>query len=246
MDSKSFSILVVDDEEGIRSMISEVLRLEGYDCITAKDGEEAYKAICSQKIDAVISDIMMPELGGLDLLDKVKDRNPLLPHLALISGFTEASLADVYDKGAEAFLAKPFEIRSLVNLVRRLLSPMENLWKDELEENENRFLKYKFPSFKESIQDRKLLLGRGGFFLNAECLENIPTIGSQVRFHFDFEKKDHSPIYGQGTVRWIRKKEQPEYSAGVGVEFDFLDINSRADFVYDVKTSKSKAFIPKG
>ncbi len=147
----------------------------------------------------------------MNLLDKVRELNPLLPHLVLISGFTEASLADVYDKGAKAFLAKSFEKRSLLGIVKRLLSPVQTLWKDEFKEGEKNFLKFKFPSFQETNRNRKLLLGRGGFYINAECLENIPTIGSLVRFHFDFEKKDHSPICGQGAVRWILRKKQPEF-----------------------------------
>jgi CheY-like chemotaxis protein len=248
MNSKKISILVVDDEEDIRSMIRDVLRTQNYECTTAENGKEAFEAICSKKIDVVISDVIMPELGGIALLDKVKKRNILLPHLALISGFTETPLADIYDKGAEAFLAKPFEISTLLTTLDHLLKPMET-WSEEPfseEGNQERVFKCTFSSMEAATNEKRLILGRGGCFLDSKHLSNFPSVGTKVRFHFDFEKKDHAAIHGQGTVRWVRKNKQSEYAAGLGIEFDILDKNSRIEFLEDVKKIQTTAFIPKG
>lgn len=244
-ETNGFSILVVDDEEGIRSMIGDMLRYKGYKCITAKNGKEAFDSICNTKIDAVISDILMPELGGIDLLEKIKKRNITLPHLALISGFTETSVADIYDKGAEAFLAKPFPMEALVGTLKHLLSPMENWWKDDATAT-SETLNYTFSSFEAAKKEKYLLIGRGGFFVDSSIFTKMLNVGSRVQFEFSFADKKHKAMKGVGTVRWVRKKNQENLKTGFGIEFNSLDEGIRAEFLNDMQKSKAIAFIPKG
>jgi CheY-like chemotaxis protein len=239
---KKYSVLVVDDEEGIRSMISDVLSFEGYNCITAENGKEAFDVVCSMKIDAVISDIRMPELGGVDLLDKVKSRNIAIPHLALISGFSEVSVVDLYDKGMEAFLTKPFQVKAVIDTVKHFLSPIGTLSNKSNIQPFDSILSYTFPSVDFCAKEKQFIIGRGGFFLEASFLKKTYDIGSKIRFSFVFDDPKDPSFIGSGTVRWVRN----DSNSGIGVELDFLNEEWQAKLLSDFKYSRTIPFIPKG
>ena len=80
------SILVVDDERSMRDFLKILLTREGYKVHTAPNGTDALKTIADQAIDLVITDIRMPTMGGLELLDRIKQRNTSLP-VIMITAF---------------------------------------------------------------------------------------------------------------------------------------------------------------
>ncbi len=114
-------VLVVDDDERIRSLLMDTLSALGYHPVGAKNGEEALSLLDTEKLDLVITDVRMPNMNGLSLLKNIKNRNPLLPVL-IITGYNFAYTKDqAMENGADGFLAKPFRIGKIEELMRKVL-----------------------------------------------------------------------------------------------------------------------------
>lgn len=116
-------ILVVDDEEVIRDVCSQILQGEGYQVETAASGMEALRLVSDSAFDAVITDIMMPDMSGLELLEIIKqtslDISPIV-----ITGLGTFEMATQSDRlGAREFVVKPFTPDELANAVRKALGP---------------------------------------------------------------------------------------------------------------------------
>ena len=76
-------ILIVDDEEGMRKLLGRVLAKNGYESVAAASGAEALRLAESEQFDLVITDIKMPGMDGLQLLQELKDFNPALPIIVI-------------------------------------------------------------------------------------------------------------------------------------------------------------------
>ncbi len=115
-------ILVVDDEEPIREIVSSMLTTAGYRCRSVKSGLEALAALNSgEEYELVLSDLMMAELDGIGLLEKTKERYPDLP-VVMVTAVHDISVAlDAIRNGAYDYLLKPFEREQLLATVRRAL-----------------------------------------------------------------------------------------------------------------------------
>ena len=118
------SILVIDDDEHVLEVISEMLRLEGYAVATASDGKQAEKQFHAQPFDLVITDIIMPEQEGLETISRLRQQDQHLPIIAISGGGrsgpgTYLSMAEQI--GANASLTKPFDLSDLVAAVTDLL-----------------------------------------------------------------------------------------------------------------------------
>jgi len=114
-------VLVVDDDDKIRILLLDTLSALGYNTIGAKDGEEALTLLEEQKPDLVISDIKMPRLNGLSLLRNIKNKDPKIPVL-MITGYNFTYTKDqALDGGADGFLAKPFRIGKIEELMQTVL-----------------------------------------------------------------------------------------------------------------------------
>jgi two-component system, OmpR family, response regulator len=115
------SVLVVEDEPLGRNIISRILRGDGYEVIEAADGAEAKELLEDRSFDLIISDVVMPNLDGLKLLDHIRrvSRTPVI----LMSGylFNESGKNSLLDKAE--FLQKPFDFSVLLSMARRLIAP---------------------------------------------------------------------------------------------------------------------------
>ncbi len=117
------TVLVVDDEDSVRRLVSAVLRRHGFRIIEAANGREALTALAERyDVDLVISDVLMPELGGRELAKQLQRERPEMPVL-FISGYTNQELANEGGSlDADAmFLAKPFSSQQLMGAVSTLL-----------------------------------------------------------------------------------------------------------------------------
>jgi DNA-binding response OmpR family regulator len=117
LDKIGGAVLVVDDEEAIRQVLSQTIKREGYPVITAESANQALELIERKKIDLVISDIVMPDMDGMELLAKVKERHPKLP-VILISGRTFQSRDKILASGADDFIAKPFNNTEIIARIK--------------------------------------------------------------------------------------------------------------------------------
>jgi two-component system cell cycle sensor histidine kinase/response regulator CckA len=115
-------ILVVDDEPVVRRFAARVLTAEGFLVYEAADGVDALRLLQEEApdVDAVLSDIVMPRLNGVELLQVLSTTHPQVPVL-LMSGFASAQLEGMGIAAPCAILLKPFPAEHLVEEVRRCL-----------------------------------------------------------------------------------------------------------------------------
>jgi two-component system response regulator MprA len=114
-------ILVVDDEPAVRRALERALRLEQHEVAIATDGEEALDALASQPADAVILDVMMPRLDGLEVCRRLRKSGDRTPVLMLTARDAIDDRVEGLDVGADDYLVKPFALRELQARLRALL-----------------------------------------------------------------------------------------------------------------------------
>jgi signal transduction histidine kinase/class 3 adenylate cyclase/PleD family two-component response regulator len=121
-------VLVVDDHPDLRSYISGILRQEGYQVLTARNGAEGYQIAFAQKPQLIITDLMMPQVTGLEMIRMVRDAVDLqgTPIILLTAKADEETQLEGMERGADAYLSKPFNDRLLLAEVRNLLSLKAN------------------------------------------------------------------------------------------------------------------------
>lgn len=116
-------LLVVDDSVAIRGVISFVLRARGYECIEASDGGEALDMLEGGQVDAIISDLWMPGMNGLDFLKRVRVSvgERFVPFLVLTTDSDPAMHRELVEAGATCVINKPVKPEKLVSAVTRAL-----------------------------------------------------------------------------------------------------------------------------
>jgi len=115
-------ILVVDDERAVRESLRRALTLDGYDVDLAGDGEEALTAIQGHpEPDAVVLDVLMPRLGGLDVCRRLRAEGNRVPVLMLTARDQVEDRVAGLDAGADDYVVKPFALEELLARVRALL-----------------------------------------------------------------------------------------------------------------------------
>ena len=116
------NVLIVDDEEVIRDVCVQILSAEGYEVSTAASCEEALRLISEHVYDAMVTDIMMPEMSGLELLEILRSSN-LDMRTVVITGLGTFDMATQTDRlGAREFLVKPFTPEELSEAVRKAMA----------------------------------------------------------------------------------------------------------------------------
>ena len=115
-------VLVVDDEEVIRDVCEQILSGEGYTVTTASSGKEALHLFSENGFDAVVTDIMMPDMSGLELLEVIRSTS-MDVSAVVITGLGTFDMATQSDRlGAREFVVKPFTPDELSMAVRKALS----------------------------------------------------------------------------------------------------------------------------
>jgi len=117
------TILIVDDEPSIIDVTRDILKVLGYEVLTAKGGREAVQLYRQQadRIDLVILDMVMPDMGGEDTFDLLRAIQPAV-RVILASGYSEAGqVQQLMERGCRGFLPKPYRITDLAKKVRAVL-----------------------------------------------------------------------------------------------------------------------------
>ena len=116
-------ILVVEDQESIRELLSFNLEQENYEVLLAQDGHEALEILEREHVDLMILDLMLPKLSGMEVCKRVRRSETLatLPILMLTAKSTELDMVLGLEVGADDYMTKPFRIRELLARVGALL-----------------------------------------------------------------------------------------------------------------------------
>lgn len=133
------NILVVDDDAGVLESISVLLTVNGYSVTPCENAKAAIAKVQANSIDIVLTDIRMPGISGIGLLEKIHSLNPELP-VILMTAYTELNLAiNAIESGAFNFIVKPYNTEYLLNTIKKAaqhnrLIRMERNYKQSLEE----------------------------------------------------------------------------------------------------------------
>jgi two-component system, OmpR family, alkaline phosphatase synthesis response regulator PhoP len=120
-------ILAVDDEPNIVRLIQVNLERHGYQVETANNGAQALAKIRENRPDLLVSDVMMPEMDGFELLSSIR-RDPALsdlPVIMLTAKAQDANVMEGYSRGADMYLTKPFNPAELLQFVKRILTSVD-------------------------------------------------------------------------------------------------------------------------
>src|SRR6266571_4293158 len=112
-------ILIVDDEKVIREILSDFLAMEGFVVRAVEDGVAALRELRLRPYDLVISDLKMPNMGGIELLEKIAEQG-LNVLTVIMTGFgTVETAIEAMKKGAYDYILKPFRVEEVVHVVQR-------------------------------------------------------------------------------------------------------------------------------
>ena len=114
-------ILVVDDERAVRDALERALRLEGYEVDTAPDGQEALVSLARRSVDAIVLDVLMPVVDGLETCRTLRRQGDATPVLMLTARHQVSDRVAGLDAGADDYLVKPFALEELLARLRALL-----------------------------------------------------------------------------------------------------------------------------
>jgi len=120
-------ILLVEDEELLRAGVQEMLEIQGYEVVTAQNGSLALACLAKQPVDLIITDLVMPQMDGIDFVAQLRKLNPDVP-VIVVSGSTRNimqryGIDTIQVPGANASLPKPFKGADLMAQIQRLLPP---------------------------------------------------------------------------------------------------------------------------
>lgn len=123
MDTQGVQVLIVDDEPEIGAFLIDLLTAQGYSCIWVDNGPAALAKIGPLSPAIVLLDIMMPGMGGLEVLRQIRDTKDADPAVIMISCLEHPSTARrAMEEGADHFVVKPFRVRELLDTLEQVLS----------------------------------------------------------------------------------------------------------------------------
>ena len=114
------TVLVVDDAEAIRKMVCAMLLQNGYRCLEAVDGKDALERIEDESVHLVLTDVLMPRMGGAELADRLASMRPEL-RIVFMSGYADDPLVRHVQRIPALFLPKPFTASALMAKIRQVL-----------------------------------------------------------------------------------------------------------------------------
>ena len=204
-------VLVVDDEPGVRTALERALRLERYEVVLATDGRRALDLLAEEKVDAIVLDVSMPEIDGLEVCRRLRGAGDATPVLMLTARDAVDDRVAGLDAGADDYLVKPFALRELNARLRALLRRVE----PETGPDGSSVLRYDDlrldPVAHEAFRgDRRLELSRTEFSLLEFFLEHPRQVMSRSQIFervwgYDFGSTSNSlGVY----IGYLRRKTE--------------------------------------
>ncbi len=117
-------VLIIDDDEGLTEPLQLAIEAEGYEVLTAHDGNEGLMKIERDAPDLVLLDLVMPRRSGFAVLDSIINNKQRAPKIVMVTGNSEPKYRELaLDRGVDRFIPKPYHIEDLVQTVNELLNP---------------------------------------------------------------------------------------------------------------------------
>jgi len=168
--AKKYTILVADDDEGVIRLIVNLLSQRGHRCLQAADGVDALNKAATTKVDAVVTDIVMPKMDGVTLTRRLLEQTRKLPVMVMTGHDNEFSAVQAIAAGAREFIKKPFSLKEFFLRFHKMMHDHEVSLETEARQREMLFQSQKESSekmdeFKREIDVlRSRLYGRSSPF----------------------------------------------------------------------------------
>ena len=157
------TILIVDDEKNYPLILSAVLEEENFETLTANSGRKALEVLDHSDVDLVLTDMKMPGMDGIELLDHIKTKNPDLPVIMMTAHGTVDKAVEAMQKGAYSYILKPFENDRLILYVKKATALYEVI-------KDNRRLR----------DDMESRYGFGNLIGKSKCMQDVFTTIKKV------------------------------------------------------------------
>jgi putative nucleotidyltransferase with HDIG domain len=216
------NILVVDDEEAIREVVSTMLEAKGYHCTVASNGRVAQEQILKSTPDLVLSDMIMPEMDGLKLLEWMREYDPEVPVIMVTAIHDISTALEAIRRGAYDYILKPFEKDQLYLGVGRALQHRSLIL-----ENRN----YQ-RNLEQLVEERTAQLSGALVQLEQSYDDTLEALGSALDLK-DAETEGHCQRVTAFCI---------SIAKSVPVQESFLPVLARAAFLHDI----GKMAIPDG
>lgn len=119
--SRSAKVLIIEDDEEMRSLLKDFVEEEGYDADSVERGTYAFRKLKTESFALIITDIRMPGSSGLDILPRLKRLQPETPIIVITAFGSEEVYRRAFERGATAYLEKPIHLHKLKTLIHELV-----------------------------------------------------------------------------------------------------------------------------
>ncbi len=208
------SILVVDDEEAIREVVSTMLEAQGFRCSSVSNGRAAQEHVKKSPPDLVLSDMIMPEMDGIKLLDWLREFDPDVPVIMVTAVHDISTALEAIRRGAYDYILKPFEKDQLFLGVRRALQHRTLVI-------ENRSYQ---RNLEQLVDERTSQLTGAIIQLEQSYDDTLEALGSALDLR-DAETEGHCQRVTAFTIAIAR---------AMNVPLEYLPILARAAFLHDI------------
>jgi CheY-like chemotaxis protein len=236
---KNSRILIADDEPDMREIFSAWFRNLGCYVAEAADGREALDLLSGEPFDVIVTDVRMPRVTGIELVQELHRTGRYTPVAIFVSGYMDLELPDAFDLGIEAVLSKPCEKQELLGAVQRSLMRQQFAFVPPPTVTPPELSSYIRENFSRTATASQVAIGRGGmsFDFPEPILREAP-----LGFSFSFAQGPLTHLHGWGHLRWC--ENLPDHSR-IGVEFLYLDEESIQQLTVWIQQTCPVSFIPR-
>ena len=207
-------ILIADDEEAIREVISTLLEAQGYQCLAVGSGRQAIETLSNHPVDLVLSDMVMPEMDGLQLLSWLRTHDRDIPVIMVTAMHDVSTALEAMRRGAYDYILKPFERDQLLMGVRRALEHRRLIVENRsYQKNLERLVQQRTAELKNALSQ-----------LEESYDETLEALGGALDLK-DSETEGHCKRVMVFTL---------EIAKSMGIEASSLPQLARAAFLHDI------------
>ncbi|RMF88813.1 MAG: response regulator [Methanobacteriota archaeon] len=209
MADERIKLLIVDDEEGMRTTLSDIFRKRGYEVETASKGREGVEKVKKGFVNVVLLDIKLPDMGGVEVLKEIKRESPDTEVVMITAYASLQTSVEALNEGAYGYIMKPFEVDVLANAVAGAVERQRLIL-------ENRRLREFNENIVQSLSEGILMEDENGIitFVNprVEAMVGYPAeeiIGKRLRDFLDLEGGPE----GGGRPEGAKARSESRYEA---------------------------------
>ncbi len=127
MENDKKRILIIEDDDEMRSLLKDFIEEEGYEADSVEKGTYAFRKLMKESFDLIITDIRMPGYSGLEILPELKRLQPGIPIVVITAFGSEEVYRKALSRGANAYLEKPIHFHKLKELIQKIISTKEKV-----------------------------------------------------------------------------------------------------------------------